>query len=232
MELLFENFRGSGGSPYGVFVILAMAFSLFYWSRASSGGSRMLPIYLGALGGAFLGAKLSYVIAEGWLHRGPDWWVHWLYGKSITGALFGGYFGVEFGKSLVKYREPTGDRFALIVPLSIVLGRLGCLGHGCCQGVTFANGFHWPAVPIEIAFNITIWVIFLTVRKISKLQNQLFYLYLISYGIFRFFHEFLRGTPKVFFGCSGYQFVALMLVLLGAVGFQKRKNHFDRVAEP
>jgi phosphatidylglycerol:prolipoprotein diacylglycerol transferase len=59
-------------------------------------------------------------------------------------------------------------------------------------------------------------------RKI--LPGQHFHIYLIAYGVFRFFHEFLRETPKVAGPLSGYQMVAAGVVALGTAGFLKRRS--------
>ncbi|YCM44984.1 prolipoprotein diacylglyceryl transferase family protein [Verrucomicrobiaceae bacterium 227] len=211
-------------SSYGLLALLGITLSLLYWTRAAKGDSRMLPIYLGSLAGAFVGAKLSYLLSEGFFLTGPDRWIAWLYGKSITGALLGGYFGVEFGKYLVGYKKPTGDRFALIVPLAITIGRLGCLTHGCCQGILLGKGVLWPAVEVEIAFNLLAWVVLFNLRSRPWATSQLFHLYLIAYGIFRVGHEFLRTTPKILGPVSGYQIFALALIVLGSVGFYRRKK--------
>ncbi|NDH30271.1 MAG: hypothetical protein EBX72_07290, partial [Betaproteobacteria bacterium] len=48
----------------------------------------------------------------------------------------------------------------------------------------------WPAVPLEIAFNLAILTIFLFVRQRRLLPGQLFHVYLMAYGVFRFAHEF------------------------------------------
>ena len=51
------------------------------------------------------------------------------------------------------------------------------------------------------------------IRKAGR--GQLFHLYLLCYGIFRFWHEFHRATPKWFGEFSGYQLGALALIALG-----------------
>src|ERR1017187_9000743 len=53
---------------YGWLMLAGIGVSLVLWSRLTRRDSRMIPIYLGALAGAFLGAKLVYLAAEGWLH--------------------------------------------------------------------------------------------------------------------------------------------------------------------
>lgn len=83
---------------------------------------------------------------------------------------------------------------------------------------------HWPAVPVEITFNLLAFATFFLFRKKSLFPNQHFHLYLIAYGIFRFAHEFLRATPKPFLGLSGYQITALLLLTTGLLAFRHRQN--------
>jgi prolipoprotein diacylglyceryltransferase len=41
------------------------------------------------------------------------------------------------------------------------------------------------------------------------LVRSLFAFYLVSYGVFRFFTEYLRETPKAYGGLSAYQIMSL-----------------------
>ena len=60
--------------------------------------------------------------------------------------------------------------FALIAPIGIILGRFGCLLHGCCQGIECSPSWftlkdqsgidRWPAVPAEITFNLSAITLF------------------------------------------------------------------------
>ncbi len=220
-------------SPYGWLMLAGIGLSILFWTRLARRDDRLLAVYVAALVGAFLGAKLSYVAAEGWLHFGaPDMWLQLATGKSILGALLGGYLGVEIGKKVVGYRAATGDWFATIAPLSIALGRVGCLLHGCCLGAVCEPGWwtlrdaagvaRWPAVPVEIGFNLAAAALFALLRWRGNLTGQHFHLYMISYGLFRLAHESLRATPKLVDGFSGYQALAALLALGGAVGFARR----------
>src|SRR4029450_7582226 len=108
---------------------------LALWARVAKRDSRLVLIYIAALGGAFFGAKLVYLGAEGWLHwHDENRWLILATGKSITGALLGGYAAVEIAKGQLGYTRATGDWFAVISPLAIMLGRVGCITHGCCLG--------------------------------------------------------------------------------------------------
>src|SRR5262245_46775627 len=151
-------------TAYGWLMLAGIFATLIFWSRLAARDSRLVLIYLAALMGAFLGAKAIYLCAEGWLHwHDPDRWLQWATGKSIIGGLLGGYAGVEIAKRLLGYTTVTGDWFALIAPVGIMLGRVGCLLHGCCLGrecepswftMNASTGTaRWPAALVELFFN-------------------------------------------------------------------------------
>ena len=223
-------------SPAYVWLMLSgIVVTILFWSRLAKRDDRLLVIYVAALTGAFLGAKVVYILAEGWLHFGdPDRWMQLATGKSILGGLLGGYLAVEWTKRVVGFRGITGDWFALIVPVGILFGRLGCWLHGCCLGIhqqpawfTMRDSFgvpRWPSVPVEILFNLFALVALAWCRRRGKWPGQLFHLYLIAYGLFRFGHEFVRDTPRLWGGISGYQVAALIVATWGAVCFVNRRN--------
>jgi phosphatidylglycerol:prolipoprotein diacylglycerol transferase len=222
-------------SPYGWLMLAGILVTICFWSRLARRDDRLLLVYVSALVGAFLGAKVVYILAEGWLHFGaPDMWLQLATGKSILGALLGGYLAVEIAKHAVKYEGTTGDWFALIAPVGIIIGRLGCLWHGCCLGRACAPAWYtlndaagnarWPAVPLEMVFNVGAIIVFFFLRRERKFAGQHFHLYLIAYGAFRFVHEFMRDTPRLFGAVSGYQMAALAVLVLGIVRFRQRQS--------
>ena len=82
----------------------------------------------------------------------------------------------------------------------------------------------WPAVPVEFGFNALMLGVALILRSRRVLPGQHFHIYLMAYGVFRFFHEFLRDTPQILGTFSGYQVAALAVAALGAVGFVLRRQ--------
>jgi len=166
---------GLAASPYSLLMLAGIAVSIAFWVRLARRDERLLVIYIAALVSAFLGAKIVYLAAEGWMFwDAPERWMVWATGKTILGALLGGYAGVEVAKKLTGYPQATGDWFAVIAPVGIVLGRLGCLLHGCCLGKVCAPAWwtmadasgvaRWPAVPVEIGFNGLALAFFLALR--------------------------------------------------------------------
>jgi phosphatidylglycerol---prolipoprotein diacylglyceryl transferase len=222
-------------TAYGWLMLAGIFVSLIFWSRLARRDERLLLIYISALAGAFLGAKLVYLGAEGWLHwHDQNRWVILATGKSITGALLGGYVAVEITKRILKYSGTTGDWFAVIVPIGILLGRIGCFLNGCCLGrvcepswftLNDVNGVaRWPSVPVEFLFNALLLGVILLLRWGRIARGQLFHIYLMAYGIFRFFHEFLRDTPQILGPISGYQIAALGIFALGLAGYILRQK--------
>lgn len=123
-------------------------------------------------------------------------------------------------------------------------GRLGCLCYGCCYGKTFegahAFAIHFPeqrlwdhdtgtwytrsgiwAYPTQLYESMFLLATFgvcafLTIKKKYKYTMNI---YLIVYGIFRFFIEFIRGDDRgqIFkgFPLSPSQFWAIIMVIIG-----------------
>jgi phosphatidylglycerol:prolipoprotein diacylglycerol transferase len=229
-------------TAYGWMMLAGIILSIVLWSRFAPRDERLVLVYVGALAGAFIGAKLVYLGAEGWLHwHDENRWVELATGKSITGALLGGYAGVELAKRFLRYKRATGDWFALIAPLSIVLGRVGCILHGCCLGRACepswftmndqAGVARWPAALVELMFNAVMFGVALLLRSRKILVGQHFHIYLMTYGAFRFAHEFLRDTPQIAGPFSGYQIASLGIVALGAFGFWRRKRQQNQATE-
>lgn len=223
-------------SPYGLLMLAGIGVSVFLWSRLAKRDDGLLLVYIGGLCGAFIGAKIVYIAAEGWMHFGKEnMWLHLATGKTIVGALLGGYAGVELCKKLMGYKTATGDWFAFISPVGIILGRVGCLLHGCCLGNECPASWYtiqdsagvdrWPAVPAEILFNVTfLAIVLLVLRPRRVLAGQHFHIYLIAYGVFRLGHEAVRATPKVFGPLSGYQIASIAMVIFGLVRFWQRRQ--------
>jgi phosphatidylglycerol:prolipoprotein diacylglycerol transferase len=116
--------------------------------------------------------------------------------------------------------------------------------HGCCLGVVCqpawftvndaTGGARWPAAQVELLFNVIALAVLGGMRWRKLMPGQLFHLYLMAYGAFRFGHEFWRETPQILGPISGYQLAALLLFGLGAVRFwqRRRMTNPDRPDQP
>jgi len=214
-------------------VVLLLAFPVTRDIRKGRPRRQYYRLQLIMLIGAVLGAKLSVLIGDyGWPWLPvPDWRQILWSGRSITGALILGFLFAETAKPFLGYTQPPNNRFAALLPFSIALGRVGCLVEGCCAGVPYAGAcamrgldgtLRFPSQALEIVFQLGIGVTFMILVKQGKLTGHLFALYLVLYGAFRFTSEFWRDTPKIWHGWSGYQWLSLIMMALGAVFFLKR----------
>lgn len=232
-----------GVNAYGWLMLAGIAVSALVWVRIGRRDPRLPLLYVAALTGALVGAKLVYFLAEGWQDLGrPDTVQRLLTGKTILGGLLFGYVAVEAAKRLLRYPQPTGDLFALAVPLGLSFGRVGCWLQGCCLGAACPPSWYtlndragvsrWPAVPVELTFNLLAFIVLATLRSRRLFPGQLFHLYLMAYGTFRFLHEFVRDTPRLGSGWSGYQWAALAVAALGALRFRQRTGAKPVIPSP
>ena len=216
--------------------------SALLWKRIEGRRPALLAAYLGGLLGALVGAKLGYILAElPWLLHAPDAVRRMLYGKTILGGFLGGYGGVELGKAIIGYKSATGDVFARIVPAGLVAGRLGCALNGCCLGVQVDEARWWamhdaegvarvPSTALEAIFHFSSAAAAWILHRRGILRGQLFHLYLIAYGVFRFVTELARETPRYSFGLSPYQVLAALLVAFAAWRWHARAR--ENAAQP
>lgn len=124
----------------------------------------------------------------------------------------------------------------LVIPsliLAHAFGRIGCFFAGCCYGkptncffgvnfpvgsIPFAHFGELKLHPVQLYEAAFLFILFFLTIKIFRFYHRL-PIYLIAYGVFRFFIELLRGdyrgnllSIKVF---TPSQIISLILVLLG-----------------
>jgi phosphatidylglycerol:prolipoprotein diacylglycerol transferase len=184
---------------------------------------------------ALLGAKFVVLMGDsGWPIIPFHDWVNLLEsGRSIVGALLFGFLVAEGLKPWLGYKLPPNDKFAILLPFSVATGRMGCWMAGCCLGIPMSGPFavrgidgipRFPAPLVELAFHLLTGICFIVLWRRKLLVGRLFAVYLVAYGIFRFWTEFLRVTPKVFYGLSAYQWFSIAMVLAGAVALYLRRE--------
>lgn len=163
-----------------------------------------------------------------------------LQGITFIGGLIGGAATFLIAYKLTAKQEHK-EFFPLIfnaAPVSIALGhafgRLGCYTAGCCYGkvtestffgVQFpgsvgAAGLRYPTQMYEAIFLFIIFGVFAYFYYKDKRINMP--LYLVSYGIFRFLIEFVRGDDVergefIIRFLSPSQFWSVFMVIGGAV---------------
>lgn len=147
--------------------------------------------------------------------------------------LYGGLLpALVLASLLMKHWElpvrKTLDAASFPLSIGFAFGRLGCLAAGCCYGKP--TSLPWGIVfkderslaPLGVKLHPTqlyealFFVLFAFVLKVKgqkiKGTGGRFFTLCLSYGVFRFFNEFLRGDPRaVFLSLSHNQWVMVGL---------------------
>jgi prolipoprotein diacylglyceryltransferase len=178
-------------------------------------------LYGGMVFGAILGAKLPVLLSYGWSLG------LLCSGKSLLGALWGAYLGMNLAKRAHGLKGRFGDRFVPALCVAAAFGNVGCWFGGCCGGrpaegpLAMRNMLGAMVYPTQLYtsfFQASMAWAFLRLRARGKGEGLHFPLYMIAYGCFRFLIEFLRTEPRAAFGLTVYQYLALgAAVFFGAV---------------
>ncbi len=165
----------------------------------------------GALIGAMIGAKLGlllYLPFDAWKASIRELLLSEWGGRTILGALFGGFVGVEVAKKAVGITIATGDPYAIGLPLGQALGRVGCFIGGCCYGLPLEENAlgltRHPAQLYEGVLDLAAAVTLFAIRKRPRAPGLLFRYYLLSYAVIRFVMDFFRGDEKQMLGPLSY----------------------------
>ena len=195
-----------------------------------------------ALGGGFVGIALGFgsaVLFQAFYDylAGAGFFLDAYTGSTFYGGLIGGAAGflcVYFigGRFAFPHGEHLSSFFAVAgmacasITLAHGFGRLGCFFIGCCHGIQTNSplDLYFPSLEAavlptqlyEAAFLFALCAI-LTIRALRGKQDGL-PLYLVAYGTFRYFIEFVRGddrgaSPVPFLSPS--QLTAHLLIALG-----------------
>jgi phosphatidylglycerol:prolipoprotein diacylglycerol transferase len=155
-------------------------------------------------------------------------------GSIFYGGLAGGIAaGALYLRGTGRGFQEYSDMATPSIPLFHAFGRLGCFLGGCCYGTVSSVGFVFrralvesannvrrlPVQLIESAFLFLLCAILYRIYKTGAARGRLIYIYLCSYGIFRFIIEFWRGDEYrgVYFGLSTSQWISVFVLIFCAI---------------
>lgn len=156
-------------------------------------------------------------------------------GATFLGGFIGGslifllsYFII--GKKIFKYDVyrylcPIIDSAFLSLIICHSMGRMGCFFLGCCHGIESEFGLYFPVLgktvlPTQLYEAIFLLVLYIvSMILFFKKKTNISYIYLISYGVFRFIIEFIRGDDRGEFlsFLSPSQFTSIILIIVGII---------------
>lgn len=153
-------------------------------------------------------------------------------GATFAGGAIGGaavfillyfIFGKKFDDNYKSSFAKIADCAACAIPAGHSLGRVGCLMAGCCYGKeapsplgVYMQSIDCRVLPVQLyeAVFLAALAVFLVLSLKNGKKHQLC-AYLFSYGIWRFFIEFLRDDYRgeIFGGVlSPSQFISVLFV--------------------
>jgi len=246
------NFFGKDISTYGLMALLGFCFCFgFLFIRKSNVVKKEDLIYstLYALLFFGLGGKLFYLIITLIQIRDLSLLTFELFVELVKGGgyvWYGAFFCGILGYFVYckKFRinfSTLMENTIFIFPLGHFFGRLGCFFAGCCYGIPFPPpvGVYFredslaphdvslfPTQLTGAVFNLFLFFIMLRLSKRTNRRYTLYSVYAFSYGIFRFFLEFLRYDHHrgafLFFSTS--QWLSFVLIITAVVSLKKTEK--------
>ena len=217
----------------------------FFIQDKKKAKDEFLNIFLSAVAGLILGARLGYG-----LFYEIDLLIHpqklfnpfqageftGIYGMSFYGGLIGSFLGAYFLCYFKKINFWNWLNFSVpAIGLAYFFGRLGNFFNGELYGkrteVTWGMFFPGPSGdflrhPSQLyeAFleGLVIFLILWSIRNKIKMRNKMFPLFLILYGSFRFFLEFVRDEQVLVFLTAG-QYLSLATITVGVLLFGRKR---------
>jgi prolipoprotein diacylglyceryltransferase len=228
-----------------LFEFLAFAFGYWFYKytqrknpTAPFSHDAHWKLLFGMIIGAFLGSRLIAALEDPAMFLYPVSWLYYVGSQTVLGGLVGGILGVEVTKKIIGLKRRTGDVFTFPILFAIMIGRVGCLMTGVSDGtVGLPSSLPWafdqgdsiprhPTSAYEIIFALVLFFLlkYLATSKFKQVfrEGDLFRLFIIGYGLFRFFVEFIKPIHPLFIGFSSIQLVSLCAVIYYGIYFIRR----------
>ncbi|MBW2011005.1 MAG: prolipoprotein diacylglyceryl transferase, partial [Deltaproteobacteria bacterium] len=210
---------------YGFFVATGFLTGIFLAkheaNRVGEDSEKITDLCFYVLIAAIIGSRIFYVLTNLKYFAAEPLDVFKIWNGGLV--FYGGFIAalIVLLVYLKKHGMPLWKILDIAAPslaLGHFFGRLGCFSAGCCYGklsdlpwaVTFTNPdslapLGVPLHPTQLysaANNLIIFGFLLLFKRIKKFEGQLFWIYVLLYGITRSIIEIFRGDPRggVLFG--------------------------------
>ena len=206
----------------------ALVYVFFKLERFRVEFTSFIAMFIFSMIGGVAGSRLLFVIAQlGWLMN------HFSFSKLFllifqSGFVFyGGLFGVISSLYLYTYknaglRKRVYRMIAPAIPFFHAFGRIGCFLAGCCYGRELADPIYFMGIRLEriqvqlaeSGFEMVLFI-YLEIVDRKKENCDLLGIYLVSYALFRFLDEFMRGDAirGIYLGISSAQWISVLILI-------------------
>ncbi len=204
---------------YGFFLALAFSITIvFSRHRAQKAGEdpeQVMDLFFYIIVSGIIGARLFYVATTPKVFLADPIEIFKIWNGGLV--FFGGFIGAML-TSLVYMKKKKMNAWKILdiagptLALGHSVARLGCFFAGCCYGkechlpwaVTFNNQHSLAPIgialhPTQIYSSINLFIIFcllMVISRYKKFDGQLFWIYILLYGLTRSIVETLRGDPR------------------------------------
>lgn len=206
--------------------------------RAGLDNGFFTQLIITSLIGAFLGARLHYVIEhyQSYINNISEIFYLNKGGSSFGGFLGGFLFPFIYSKLKRKDIWKYANVFAPVIPLGIFLVRIGCFlnwdDYGTkCDLLWCVNAGDFPRHPTQIyesLFGLALFLVFLKLKHIEQFKKHLLMLFAAMYCTGRFFIELLRDSKRYWLGLTAAQITAVFIIILIAGFFIFRKGNIKK----
>jgi phosphatidylglycerol:prolipoprotein diacylglycerol transferase len=204
---------------YGVFVAMAflsaIALALREARRVGEDSNKVLDLCFYALVAAIVGSRILYVLVNWSVFRHDPLEILRIWHGGLV--FYGGFVGAvltavwyirRHGLPFLKTLDIMGPSIAF----GQFVGRIGCFFAGCCYGkacdlpwaVTFIHPESLapkgvPLHPAQVYSSLNGLLIFLVLvglKRIKRFEGQIFWTYVLLYGVTRFVLEYFRDDER------------------------------------
>ena len=216
-------FFGVAIPTYELFLAIALLATFFFdaWHGKHYNLLKKQSVIATALAYAMIFASMLILA---WAESG---FKNWGSKNIVRSFVYVPLFAILIGKLMKIPAKKMCDFFAPCFGFCVSMSRFACVFNGCCYGYacswgTYNQSFHVRLFPVQIFETVTAFVVtYITYRYAKKQQfsetGKVYPLFLILFGITRFFWEFFRDNTKLIFGMSSFALHALFMAAVGAI---------------
>ncbi len=223
--LPYINFFWIKVSSYSFFVFLWLVVwisFIFLFKKKKKFDENMIYVVIAWIVGWILWAKIPIWIAY-FDEIISSWSIEaFLSGRTITGWLIWWTIWVILTKRKLKIKDRLWNNLVPWIIVWIAIWRIWCFAKWCCYWketnlAWWVNFWDWllrhPTQIYEIIFLILLFIWYLILRNKKLRDWLLFDLFLLFYFWYRFFVEFIRVEPRIFYSFTWYQIASIIVIL-------------------